>query len=42
MAAAIPSARVEWVEGDHLIDAAHPAVLAFVDDVLARTPAATT
>lgn len=42
MGAAIPSARVEWVEGDHLIDAAHPAVLAFVDDVLARTPAATT
>ena len=35
MAAAMPSARVEWVEGGHLIDPAHPAVLAFVDEVLA-------
>jgi esterase len=35
VAAAIPSARVEWVEGGHLIDPAHPAVLAFVDEVLA-------
>lgn len=34
-AKAMPSARVEWVEGGHLIDAGHPAVLAFVDDVLA-------
>ena len=33
-ASAIPSARVEWVEGGHLINPAHPAVLAFVDDVL--------
>lgn len=33
-AQAIPSARLEWVEGGHLIDAAHPAVLAFVDEVL--------
>jgi esterase len=33
-AAAIPSARVEWVEGGHLINPAHPAVLAFVDEVL--------
>jgi pimeloyl-ACP methyl ester carboxylesterase len=33
-ARAIPSARLEWVEGGHLIDAAHPAVLAFVEDVL--------
>lgn len=36
VAAAIPSARVEWVEGGHIIDPAHPAVLGFVDDVLAR------
>lgn len=36
MAAAMPSARVEWVEGDHLIDPADPAVLAFVDEVLGR------
>jgi esterase len=35
-AAAIPGARVGWVEGAHLIDPAHPAVLAFVEDVLAR------
>jgi pimeloyl-ACP methyl ester carboxylesterase len=33
MAAAMPAARVEWVEGGHLIDAAHPAVLAFVDEL---------
>jgi pimeloyl-ACP methyl ester carboxylesterase len=35
-AAAMPLARVEWVDGDHLIDPAHPAVLRFVDEVLAR------
>ena len=35
MAAAMPSARVEWVEGGHLINPAHPAVLGFVDEVLA-------
>jgi pimeloyl-ACP methyl ester carboxylesterase len=35
VAASIPSARLEWVGGDHLIDPAHPAVLGFVDDVLA-------
>ena len=35
VAAAIPRARVEWVGGGHAIDAAHPAVLAFVDGVLA-------
>ena len=35
MAAAMPSARVEWVKGGHLIDPAHPSVLAFVDEVLA-------
>jgi pimeloyl-ACP methyl ester carboxylesterase len=39
-AQAIPSARLVWVEGGHLIDAAHPAVLAFVEDVLVRTTAA--
>jgi esterase len=32
-AAAVPSAKVEWVEGGHLIDPAHPAVLAFIDEV---------
>ena len=36
-AQAIRSARLEWVEGGHLIDAAHPAVLAFVDEVLASS-----
>jgi esterase len=36
MANAMPSARVEWVEGGHLINPAHPAVLSFVDDLLAR------
>ena len=34
-AAAMPSARVEWVEGGHAIDPAHPAVLDFIDEVLA-------
>ncbi len=37
-AEAMPTARVEWVEGGHLIDPAHPAVLAFVEDVLAPNP----
>jgi pimeloyl-ACP methyl ester carboxylesterase len=36
MAAAMPSARVEWVEGGHLVNPAHPVVLGFVDEVLAR------
>jgi pimeloyl-ACP methyl ester carboxylesterase len=36
MSDAMPRARVEWVDGGHLIDPAHPAVLRFVDDVLAR------
>jgi pimeloyl-ACP methyl ester carboxylesterase len=35
-ARAIPSARLEWVDGSHLIDAAHPAVLAFVDEVMVQ------
>ena len=35
VASAIPGAEVEWVEGGHLINPAHPAVLRFVDDVLA-------
>jgi len=39
VAAAMPSAKVEWVEGGHLINPAHPAVLGFVDEVLARTGA---
>ncbi len=34
MAAAMPSAVVEWVEGGHIVDPAHPAVLAFLDEVL--------
>ena len=38
VASAIPGARVEWVEGGHLIDPAHPVVLGFVDEVLARAP----
>jgi pimeloyl-ACP methyl ester carboxylesterase len=35
MAEAMPQAKVEWVEGGHLINPAHPSVLEFVDDVLA-------
>lgn len=35
IAAALPSARLERVEGGHAIDPAHPVVLAFVDEVLA-------
>ena len=41
LARAMPSARVAWVEGGHLIDAAHPAVLAFVDEVVERVGART-
>jgi esterase len=36
VAAALPSARVEWVDGGHAIDPAHPVVLGFIDEVLAR------
>ena len=36
MAEAMPSARVEWVEGGHLINPAHPVVLDFVDELLGR------
>ena len=36
VAAAMPSAMVEWVEGGHLINPAHPAVLAFIDEVLVQ------
>jgi pimeloyl-ACP methyl ester carboxylesterase len=36
MATAMPSARVEWVEGDHAINPAHPVVLGFIEEVLAR------
>jgi pimeloyl-ACP methyl ester carboxylesterase len=35
MAATMPAARVEWVDGGHIINPAHPAVLAFIDEVLA-------
>lgn len=37
LAAALPSARVEWVEGGHLIDPAHRAVLSFIHEVCRRT-----
>jgi pimeloyl-ACP methyl ester carboxylesterase len=39
VAAAMPSARVEWVGGGHIINPAHPVVLGFVDDVLAGAAA---
>jgi esterase len=35
LSAALPAARAVRVGGDHLIDPAHPAVLEFLDDVLA-------
>ena len=35
MAEAMPHAKVEWVEGGHLINPAHPSVLEFVDEVVA-------
>jgi pimeloyl-ACP methyl ester carboxylesterase len=35
--AAMPASRVEWVEGGHAIDPAHPVVLAFVEEVLAAS-----
>ena len=35
MAKAMPQAKVEWIDGDHLITPSHPVVLAFVDEVLA-------
>ena len=34
LAEAMPSATLEWVEGGHLINPAHPAVLRFIDEVL--------
>jgi len=37
VAAAVRDARVEWVEGGHLIDPAHPTVVSFVRDVDSRT-----
>jgi esterase len=36
LASAMPSAQVEWVDGGHLIDPTHPAVLGFIDDVVTR------
>jgi esterase len=36
MARSMRSARVEWVEGGHLINPAHPAVLGFIDELLAE------
>ncbi len=38
VAEAMREARVEWVEGGHLIDPAHPAVAAFVGEVASRVP----
>lgn len=35
LAAAVPAARIAWVEGGHAIDPAHPVVLSFIDEVLA-------
>jgi esterase len=35
MTQAMPQARLEWIDGDHIINPAHPVVLAFVDEVLA-------
>jgi pimeloyl-ACP methyl ester carboxylesterase len=35
MAQAMPQATVEWIDGGHIINPAHPVVLAFVDEVLA-------
>jgi esterase len=35
VANAMPSARVEWVDGGHAINPAHPVVLGFVDEVFA-------
>lgn len=40
MAQAMPQARVEWIDGGHIINPAHPTVLAFVDEVLAQHPLA--
>jgi esterase len=37
IAEAMPRATVDWVEGGHLVNAADPAVLGFVDDVI-RNP----
>jgi pimeloyl-ACP methyl ester carboxylesterase len=34
MAGAIPSARLEWTKGGHLVDVGDPVVLGFVDEVL--------
>jgi pimeloyl-ACP methyl ester carboxylesterase len=34
MAEAMTGATVEWVDGGHVINPAHPAVLAFIDGVL--------
>jgi pimeloyl-ACP methyl ester carboxylesterase len=36
VAAAMPSAQVEWVGGGHLISAAHPVVLRFVAEIVAQ------
>jgi esterase len=36
LASAMPAAQVEWIDGGHLIDPTHPAVLGFIDDLLSR------
>jgi hypothetical protein len=34
MAEAMPSARLEWTKGGHLVEVADPVVLRFVDEAL--------
>jgi hypothetical protein len=34
LAAAVRAVRIEWIEGGHAIDPAHPVVLDFLDEVL--------
>jgi esterase len=34
MAEAMPRAKIAWVEGGHLVNAADPAVLGFIDELL--------
>ncbi len=35
LAASLPSGEVEWVEGGHAVNPAHPSILRFLDEVLA-------
>jgi hypothetical protein len=36
MPQAMPQAKVEWIDGGHIINPAHPAVLAYVDELLRK------